>query len=214
MKPGKRSICLLLLACLSAAAETRPCHAGMTVVATVDTRNTIADFDAWSITNDSGLGISLLALTFTPEGLGNFDDNLPDQSIFGFYASAASDPTGVIHGYSNPSPAAADFAGWRTLDLIFTHFDPGETLIFGQDTDGSIGTAPPAYGATSGDAFAGILQLSVTLTDNTTAAAFFQLSGPNASTATVVIPEPATGLLLALACTPILRRPRRHSRRA
>ncbi len=208
MKPRKRPHCVMLFTLLSAALGPRVCRAGMTVVATVDTPNTITDFDAWTITNDAGLAISLLSLTFTPDGLGNFDDNLPDQPVFGFYLNAASDPTGVIYGYANPSSAAADFNGWRTLELAFTDFDDGESLIFGQDTDGSIGTTPPAFGETSGDAFAGILELSVTLADNTSASAFFQVSGPNASTAVVVIPEPGTALLLAVALPLLLRRVR------
>lgn len=183
-------------------------EAGMFVVAVVETEETVNDPDAWTITNNADVGISELFLRFTLASNGNFDDNLPGQPQFGFSVNPASDPTGVSHSHSDPSTAPADFNGWRTLNLTFTDFDPGETLIFGHDTDGSINATPPGFGDVSGDAFADNLELSVTTTNNITNSAFFELSGANASTASVFIPEPATALFAMLLGLTVVRRRR------
>jgi hypothetical protein len=176
------------------------------IVAVVDTANTFGDFDAWTITNNSSFGISEVILRFTVASNGNFDDNLPSQVDYSFNVHASSDPTGVNHAYADPSSAPADFNGWRTLVLTFTDFNPGETLVFGQDTDGSIGTIPPAWGAASGDAFADNLEFLVT-TSAFSASTFFTLSGPNASTA--IIPEPTTVCLMGLGSLLLPRRRRK-----
>lgn len=171
-------------------------QADLFVDAVVDSEETINDLDAWMITNNSEVGISQLFLRFTVESNGNFDDNLPDQPAFGFSVHPTSDPTGVSHTYSDPSSAPADFNGWRTLNLTFTDFDPGEVLVFGHDTDGSINATPPGFGDTSGDAFAGNLELSITSTENFTNSAFFEVSGPNASAASVFVPEPGAAFMI------------------
>ncbi|MFQ5429856.1 MAG: hypothetical protein ACE5E1_06050, partial [Phycisphaerae bacterium] len=192
----------------------RPAGAGADefVVADILTEDTIGDPDAWTVRNQTFANIQEVVLRFTIEGRGNFDDNLPDQPQFGFVVAPGSDFTGVSHAYGDPSSAPADFHGWRTLTLTFTQFHPGKTLVFGQDTDGSIGTMPPAFGATSGDAFAGVLEMVVTLADGRGGNTLFVASGPNASTAQVLIPEPVT-IWFACLGLPLLRRRARSARR-
>lgn len=168
------------------------------VVAVVDTQDTFGDFDAWSVTNNTSSSITQAVLRFTVQSRGNFDDNLPTQEPYGFNVHASSDATGVTHGYMDPSVDVADFNGWLTLQLVFTNFDPGETLVFGADTDGSIGTAPGMWGAVSGDAFSGHLEFLLSMSNGFNGSTFFKQSGRHASTAMVCVPEPATMILLGL----------------
>jgi hypothetical protein len=179
-----------------------PTVASASVVATANSSNTANDSDAFTIFNGDTININEVRLTFSISGQGAWDDNLPGQPAFAFTVDLGSSSTGVVHSYSDPSPARADFHAFRTLVLSFTDFSPGETLVFGADSDGSIGTSLSNFGANNTGAFAGLLDLSVVTSDGRTGSATFQsVSGQLIRAEATLVPEPSSDLICFLSLT-------------
>jgi len=176
-----------------------PMAANADVIGIGDSNNVFTtDTDAFSIFNDTGLSILSATLTFSVAGQGAWDDNLPGQPGATFAVGGASDPTGVTASFADASPAAADFNAFRSLVLTFTEFDPGETLVFGADVDGSIGVALGIFGASNTGAFAGILDLNIVFGNGTSGSGTFQSVAGELITASIAVPEPGTLALLGI----------------
>jgi hypothetical protein len=170
-----------------------------TIVATGNSTDTFGDSKAFSVNNGEPVRVSQLRFSFTAASQGAWDTNLPGQPASAFFVDASSSSTGPTHSYADPSPARADFAAFRTLILDFTNFDPGETLVFGADSDGSIGVPLTQFGANNTGAFANILDVSVLMADGRTANGFFQAVQNNLIRVTLSpVPEPGCLVLVLI----------------
>lgn len=125
----KKNILALLLGVgvLSSPVFASPAASGLIISGTTFSTN-----DAFRFTNNSTSGETILSLTWNLTAIGGFfdtTDNAPGISSTPLALSAASSTVGAIF------PDNASQNGLSTLTITFTDFDPGETLIFGVDTD-------------------------------------------------------------------------------
>jgi hypothetical protein len=190
---------VLPIICVSVVSTWCPNVLFATVTATGNSPDTFLDSDAFSVINGEPVRINQVRLSFTVASQGAWDTNLPGQPSAAFLVDPTSSLTGPIHSYADPSPAAADFQAFRTLVIDFAHFDPGETLVFGADSDGSIGVPLGTFGANNTGAFANILQVSTLMSDGRTASGFFQaIQGELIRVTLTPVPEPGCCLPAAI----------------
>lgn len=115
------------LGVLSAPAFASPAASGLIISGT-----TFGTNDAFRFTNNSTAGEQIVSLTWNLSAIGGFFDTTdasPGNSSSPLTLSGLSSPVGAIF----PNNAAQD--GLSVLTISFTDFNPGETLIFGVDTD-------------------------------------------------------------------------------
>jgi hypothetical protein len=118
---------IVALGVVTAPAFAAPAASGLIISGT-----TFATNDAFRFTNNSTSGETILSLTWNLTGVGGFFDTTdasPGNSSSPLTVSALSSSVGHIF----PNNAAQD--GLSILTITFTDFNPGETFIFGVDTD-------------------------------------------------------------------------------
>ncbi|UCV27173.1 PEP-CTERM sorting domain-containing protein [Ferribacterium limneticum] len=118
---------LIGLGVLSSPVFASPAASGLIISGTTFDTN-----DAFRFTNNSTSGETILSLTWNLTAIGGFFDTTsiaPGASSTPLALSSSSSAVGAIF----PDNAAQN--GLQTLTINFTDFNPGETLIFGVDTD-------------------------------------------------------------------------------
>lgn len=164
----------------------------------IEDGTTYGNTNAFQFTNNSDANESIIKLVWDLSPINGFFDSFgtaPGTSPKPLTLGSSSDNVGHLF----PSNASLD--GESILEVFFSHFDAGETFIFGVDTDKF--DAIDAAGI-DGEHFVGATVTAYFDNGLTTVGTYTlsQLAGigteVNISTLTTAVPEPASLLLLGL----------------